>query len=157
MKPCQLPAAIDALVALATAALDDDEDVRVYDGPEPTDEYPPVEVVIGDAGLAAGAEGETSSFQQEWAGIGKQSKTETGQVFCSVTAWSGRADIGSLKAARDRAFGVLALLEEPIRTGGDLGGVALFGGIEAGNYTPVSNDDGTGARVQFTVTYKARI
>lgn len=144
----QLPYVIDALITMFRAAVP--SDVTVLDGPDVASRDLLEFVVVGDSG----EDTEPSTFGQDWAGLGAQSKDEQGSVECVVVAQAGDVD---LRTRRLRAFELFALCEVAQRANLNLGGIVLFSAITSGTYRPLSTSQGTGAEVGFTVTYKARI
>jgi hypothetical protein len=156
-----IPAALDYLVAAATAAF---PDALVLDGPpKSTDQQEFQDVVsIGwdgdDQMLTAAAEGD-----QDFAAINRAlTRDETYRIVCSALHWDGG---DSYKAARDGAFTLLAGFERLVRgyppngTGDtSLGGAVQWSHISGGvslNYTTSTN--GVGAYIIFHVTCRARL
>lgn len=146
---------IDALVSMFTDAVAPLGDVLVLDGPEAIDMgSTPEFVVVGDD--VEGSE-EQSTFNQSWAGLGAQSKAETGSVVCTVVVRSGESYPGVIRDLRNRALEILAACEAAQRANLNFGGLVLFSAIESGGYRPVVDAEGTGTEVTFNVTYEARI
>ncbi|RKT49358.1 hypothetical protein [Saccharothrix australiensis] len=154
-----IPAALDALVALCTAAAVPGgllDGVAVIDGPpvdEPTEE---LVLYLGDTP----DDGPAVTAQQSFATFGDGAKDEAAAIYCTAISRSGDTDV---KAERDRAFGIVAAVEQllrPGRPGADprLGGAVQWsdvGGEET--YTPVQTDKGCLVEVGFTVLFRARI
>lgn len=154
--PTRLPDVIDAAVAMFTTAIVAGEVLAaeggavVLDGPVVRDE-PKRYVVVGDE-----AEDEESdvTIERSWAGLGAQALDEVAQIPCSAIAWTGDTD---LSTRRREAFELYSACEAAHRANLNFGGLVLFSGITDVTYRPYVNENGTGARVRFTIEYKARI
>lgn len=154
--PTRLPDVFDATVAMFTTAIVAGEVLAaeggavVLDGPAVQDE-PKRYVVVGDEG-----EDEESdvAIERTWAGLGAQALDEVAQIPCSAIAWSGDTD---LSARRREAFELYSACEAAHRADLNFGGLVLFSRIADVTYRPFANERGTGARVRFTIEYKARI
>lgn len=155
MTPTRLPDVIDALVAMFTAAVEPLQDggIPVLDGPPPVDE-PKRYMSVGDEGDEDESD---SALVRAWAGLGGQAMDEEGSVTCCAIAWVGGSGGTSVRDQRERAFEMFSACEEAHRADLNLGGLVLFSRIAEVTYRPFVNDQGTGARVRFTIDYKARI
>lgn len=147
-----IPAAIDALVSLATAAL---PSVVVVDGPGATDNVHPDWLFVGvddpdSESAVTAAEGESA-----WAALGHRQREETFTVNLAAVSWSG--DNG-MKAVRDAAFTTVAAVEQAIVDDPTLGGAVLYASF-AGVSTVRQNttDMGTDVHALFVVRCKARL
>lgn len=100
MTTSTLPTCIDALVTLFTSVC---APTQVFDGQYVVDDalmaYVAVAVNDGDASSVDG-------WSQGWApGMGQKRRTEGYSIHCQAAVWSGD---GTMKAARDQAFALLA-------------------------------------------------
>jgi hypothetical protein len=152
MATSALPAVIDALVTLATAAL---PSVTVIDGVgisgSPGD-YLMIGVDDPDADRPATA-GDVQQVRATMSGA----RDETGTVTCCAYSWNGNGD---QKAARDAAFATVAAVENILRTTSPTLGVSAVLKTEFGDRTTVSQaqtETGTDCLVIFSVAYLARI
>lgn len=144
-----LPAVIDALLVTWRAALAGAGDAtEVFDGPIGANTPAGGDVVVvGVEPPTAAAEG-----QQEPHGLGNRLQ-EDFTVHCRVSSLSGDTD---MKARRDRAYAILAILTAVLKTNPTLGGVCdrVFLGRELtlwqGQIT-----DGAVAEVAFDITGSA--
>lgn len=164
MATSAIPDALDGLVALCTAATGTGQPldgVTVYDGPPLESPSEELSLYIGhdeERGRAAGdiygAEG-----TQEFMAMGGDRK-ETFAIRCAASARSGDTVI---KTERDRAFGVMAAVENLIRlhvTGSDitLGGSVLVSSIGGDiKLMQLQTANGAFAKVTFFVQCLARI
>jgi len=149
MATSRLGAVIDALVT----QLDAGTAFSVYDG-YPVTTTPPADFVI--VGGTDDPDDDAASLDQEWAGLGKASRDETGQITCAVVSQSGGTD---LKTHRDRVLVILGELETALRADPTLGGVVQSGWLHltAGALNQQQNANGSRARLTFTVSYRARV
>ena len=149
MATSRFGAVVDALVTLVDAT----SVTHVFDGPPNTadtlDEY----VIVGGTDDPDDDAGE---FDQDWAGIGRQSKNETGEVTCAVLVGTGN-DV--VKTARDRALVVVGEIETALRADPTLGGVLSAGWshLSEGRPRQRRNANGLYVRVTFTVAFQSRI
>lgn len=141
-------AVIDALVTLVgtTSAQE------VYDGPPNTTTAATDYVVIGGT---EDPDDEPSSFDQNWNGLGRNGKVETGEITCAILVGTGDDDV---KTVRDRALEILGEVETAVRDDPSLGGV-LTGGwcqVSGGRHVQRRNSQGLYVRVLFTVAYQTK-
>lgn len=99
----RVPAAILALHALVEAAMPDG--VLVSDGPRTEDADSPEIVAIGTNDGP-----EAASAAQRPAALGAQSREETFDIFGTISVFGA-----TTRAARERAYELLALLEDALR------------------------------------------
>lgn len=150
--PSAIPAAIDALVAIFTAAIGAE---YVNDGPGPTPSDGSVYVYVGCAD-GDDADSPSASTDQTWAWLGHTQRDETCEVYCDARAWTG--DEGDMKSARDAVFGVMnaaaaAVVNDPSLTNA----VIYVTGIKSATLRQIQNSQGTMAALAFTVECRARI
>ena len=158
----QLAAAINYLVAKATAAFPDP--IVVIDGPMILDTAltPTSRVWIG---ADPTSEGDAATAEQEFATINQaRSRNETGEIVCCIEYWTGNAD-SPAATVRAGAFGLLATFELLLRgsptTGpGDttMGGAVKWSQVAGGlafSYDP--DDNGMIGRIVFHVQYMQRL
>lgn len=152
MATSRVPDAIDALVALfgAAPALDG---VKVVDGPLVTGD--PLREAICVAYDGAEGGGEAVDIQQEWASIGQKARNETFTITCAVVVWGGATKV---RPARERAFALLAAVEDALRADPSLGlpppTVVAFA---AGSLFHEQSESGMQARISFQVAVQTRI
>lgn len=150
MTSTRLPAVIDALVALFTAALPDT--CQVIDGP-------PLEAVPGDY-LAVGwspLTTESASAPQTIASATGLSREEA----ISVTCWldSAGGDASDIRTRRLGAYALLAVIESALRSDNTLGGTVNAGWLVIGDNRLVQEQTESGCvvGVEFSVVGKSRI
>jgi hypothetical protein len=155
-----IPATIDYLVttfAASTrlgAAVDP---VKVYDGPQVSEEFPKLILWIGldDPDTSPGAPMAATSTQA-WVGPGNRWRDELFDIMCVAEAWSGDTDV---KTARVAAYAIVAAVEDLTRADANLGGNVLFINPGVTGHTLRQNNTSKGAvaQVQFLISCKARI
>lgn len=143
-----LPNMIDALLAAFTTAVG--PSTPVYDGLPPASTADPEYLVVGDDGSGK----VDSTFDQNWAALGKRAKDELGVVYCVVSVQTGDT---VLKPSRDRAFQLIGLCETALKDNVDLDRLVLWTNFTGGTYRTIQNTKGSAVSVSFTVTYKARL
>jgi hypothetical protein len=152
MVTSAIPGVIDALLAVATAAL---PGVTVIDGFDPTDAGMPDSLQIGvdsDAdGLATAA-----TAAQAWANANYRAVDEEGDVMCLARSWRGEA---VQKAARDGAYATLDGLAAALQADPSLGLPYLlwtrFG--SSVTFEQDNTEDGALATVTFSIHFRARL
>ncbi|WP_433382800.1 hypothetical protein [Streptosporangium sp. CA-115845] len=152
MLSSRVPAVLDRLVELFTAALPDD--VLVHDGPNLTADPGRDVVCVGWDGDDTG-DGQAVDWTQTWTGLGIGAKAEAIDVTCVLIAWDGDDD---LAAARTRAYTHFAALEAALRA--DVGaGFAppTVVAITGGRLHQEQTKNGVEVRVPFTVSVQTRI
>jgi hypothetical protein len=114
-----------ALSTLGTAT----PPVRVFLGPEVSGEFAPLALYVGLAdpegfvfGQSAGEMTGASSIQ-EWASMPAGPRNENLTIQCHIEAWSGDTDTRTAMLA---AYGVLAAVENDLRSDVSLGGTFQF-------------------------------
>lgn len=157
MATTVIPAVIDALVDQTRAAVTTSgAKISVYDGYGLSDDP-------GDFLMVGVEDPETQGFTtsasagQNWAETGQSAeRDDIGDVTCCAMSWNGDAD---QKAARDRAFAVVGVVEDLLRTDSQLGLDDLLW-AEIGpqmELHQIQDDSGAAAWVIFRVHYEARI
>ena len=100
------PDAVDAFLELATAAL---PDVLVVDGPDPVGDDAESLLYVGQADpRSTSRDNSAGDFDQVWANVTAQSRTEDGSFLCAAVQWDGS---GEMKAARRGAFSTVATIQ----------------------------------------------
>ncbi|MGX4657102.1 hypothetical protein ACWCHM_26135 [Micromonospora sp. SCSIO 07396] len=153
MATSAIPAAIDYLVATATAFPECASPVRVFDGwPEGRAE---TALVIGVTPEDAATENGVTHGQ-----LGAQTQWEEFTVPCII--WARRAGGNAMKAARDAAFVLLNALDTHMRTHRDLGGALKSGTAIAANVVVRQTNDaeqageGRVCEISFDVLCRSR-
>lgn len=153
MTTTLLPAVIDALVTVATAAV---APVPVYDGEHVAEEPGPF-LMVGVEDLESSTSPLSASAEQSWASVGAKSRDESGRVVCVAYCDDGSA---RMKAARDGVFDIADRLEQGLRADPYLGGVTGLLWAEYGGsiqLTQAQYQGGAVAMLAFQVNYRARI
>jgi len=152
-----MPTAIGDVVPALTAAIDAAlPGVKVYHGPKPTSEQPSefVTVAFDPEGVGDGV-----NTEQTAAAVGNLWVSESGDVTCSITCWTGN---GTADTLLQRADDLYDLIDVALRADRYLGGVLVAGasddinGARAfghGGWSPRSTDTGIVGRLTFTVRY----
>lgn len=144
----RVPAAIDAVVALLTAA-----DVKTWDGPVVTGDYTAA-VFIGYDGDPDGDFISTEG-DQEWSGLGAKARTEDFDITCAAIALLGD---GTVKDARDAVYAMVEKVETALRGSPSLGQPSPFvAGFRPGTYFMEPTSDGYQARLGFFISVKTRV
>lgn len=154
MAASRVPDAIDALMAVfaAAPALDG---VHVFDGPPVTGSPLKDVVFVGYDGDPEGDGGQAVEFSQEWSSIGQKAKDETFTVNCAVLAWRGST---AVRPVRERAFALLAAVEDALRADPSLGmPPPTIVAFASGSLQQAQWHDGITCRIPFQVAIKTRI
>lgn len=154
MLPSQLGAGIDRLVALFGTAVDP---VRVYDGPEVGSNWQGQWVLVGGDG-PVDEEEDAGRVVQEWNGLGAKTRSEELTIPCALGSSTGSAET-SMKARRDAALALLALLEVALRADPGLGGFTTGGAAAMSEMAMkyVSNTQGLAVVLTFNINIPVRI
>jgi len=141
-------AVLDALVTTLSAGTA----TAVYDGPPLVSDAPTTFVLVGATDEAESV----VPIRQDWAGLGHNSRNETGEIPCAVVSQSGDTVI---KTHRDAVLTILGELEAAIVADPTLGGAVQAGWllIASGDLTQSQNNQGARVTVNFTVEYRARL
>jgi hypothetical protein len=154
MATSRVPDVIDALVAAFKAA-PGLAGVKVFDGPPVTGSPLKAAVFVGYDGDPDEQEGLAVEFSQEWASIGQRARDEAFTVTCAVLAWSGAT---AVRAVRERAFELLAAVEDALRAAPDLGQPPpTIVAFASGSLHQAQSHEGMVCRIPFQVAVKTRI
>lgn len=141
MSTSRIPAVIDALVSMLTAAL---PAITVYDGPWVT----PPETTDSFITVGWTPDGENPTGEQAWAGLGNKARDERIDIPCYADAYSGDT---ATKARRDAASALLAAAENALRTDTTLGGaIPNPGWAQIGSYSIRQEQTEAGLEVGIT-------
>jgi hypothetical protein len=153
----RVPAAIDYLVALFTAAPTLGQavpPVNVIDGPKVTADPGPLALWVGVDDITNPSPAAATSVQAWQPGLGRNVRQEALAVHCVAQAWSGDDDVRSMRIAAD---GIVGAAEDLIRADPTLGGT-LPGSKDAGVTTAdlqqgpaLAGGRGMAVRVLFTI------
>lgn len=149
MASSRIPAAIDALHALAAAAL---TEVDVNNGPALTSDYAD-KLSVGYAGIE---NSEVVSFDQEQAGHARGAHPRKEVFFISNVINAGSGD-DDMSARRNRAFEILAELEAALRLNPSMGIPGLTAQIADGSLLQDRGEKGMFAALLFRVRCKSHI
>lgn len=147
---------IDALVDHFREAL---PNVSVYDGFGLSDDaFDFLMVGVEDPN---GSEPTSADVQQEWAGLGANSRYEAGTVTCAALVWNGNPGDEGQREARAKASSIVAAVENDLRDDPNLGGV-VPGLMWVGFGTRLrlvqdQTESGPMALVVFDIAFKAKI
>lgn len=156
MTESRVPAVIDALTALFDAA-PGLVGVKVLDG-EPVTGDPLFEALfIGYDGDPDG-DGESATFQQEWAGLGAKAKNEAITVTCAVVVWKGDTNAVARRARRLRVFELLGEVGAIMRADPSLGFPSpTIAAMASGQLFQRQHEGGFEARIPFQIQVQTRI
>lgn len=151
----QIPAAIDRLLGVFTAALPAADDLTIADGPQVSFPTRRFAVVGGDGPVDE--EEEAARAVQEWSGLGAYVRDEVIEVTCAVGASTGAADT-AMKALRDEATAMLTAVEDELRADPGLGNFTTGGAAAVAEITLryPANSQGLAAVLVFTVQIPVR-
>lgn len=152
MATSTIPAAIDALLTALRASEDLADPVKVVDG------YPRFRITNIDLVSVGGKDEPVASGEQTPAALGGQRREERYSLAVYCSSSRGGED---QKTVRDRAFALMAAVEDVLRADGTLGGVVRFAQV-GGGITLLETDADTApagvfAEVGFLVDVQARI
>lgn len=138
-----IPATIEALVAVARAAL---TDVQVIDGPPVTNIEPDV-LCIGFSPEGVSVEGAVTP-----SALGGDSDEYEQTITCVASSWRGDNDV---KVVRDRVCAMVAAFEDAIAADRSLGEVVTEARLgPAVAFDEAQASDGASASVEFSVTVR---
>lgn len=139
-----IPAALDALVALPSAYVEDEGHalfgVQVIDGQPLSNLEPDVFVV--------GFNPDRSAVSAQVTPLGLTANTTAFDIACLVSVLRGDEDA---KAVRDRAFAMFDAIDALIRADTGLGGAVMDSRVEFVDFDQQQTTDGAVATVAFTV------
>ena len=144
-----LPAVLDALVGLFTAAVD----VPVVDGP-PVQALTERQFVLVGA-VEPGEQDDTATTVVDWTDLGTAEwPEESGDIMCAAWSWGGDGSLADHRAAAYQLMGACsqALYADPT-LGGAIEATAMPTRVVATAYRPAQTSNGPVARVVFTVHY----
>lgn len=146
MATSTIPAALDNLIA----ALKSDtflNSVQIIDG-QPTTDLPGDYILVGFGDDM----GSSVSGSQVPASLGNLRRQETFQINCEVSAWQGST---VMKTARDRAFSILARVEDVVRSDATLGGSVSFADFgQMMDVTQIQTQQGAVVTINFNISVK---
>ena len=96
-------------------------------------------------------------FEQNFASLGAQSRDEEYTIEGVVLTTQPGAGEDAAKAARDRAFYIVAEIEDQLRADAKLGERALWAGFGTGRFQQGTGDRTRIAAIEFGIKVKARI
>lgn len=146
MATSTIPAAIDGIIA-GLKAYNALKGVTIIDG-QPLTDLPDDYVAIGFADDMS----EAISGNQEPAGLGAQRRQEMYTINCEVSAWTGST---VMKTARDKAFSILASVENVVRHDGTLGKAVIFADFGANmSVAQIQTEKGATVVIRFDIAIK---
>lgn len=149
--PTRVPTVIDAILAVVNAAASDA--VGVYDGPYVTGSS--VDAIHIGYDANPDGDGEAAASDQQWAGLGAKARDETCAVTCAVHLLRGDLNV---KAARDSAYALLALVEGAIHPAPAMGlAPPIQAGITSHRLVYVPSDAGLEVWLPFVITVRTRV
>lgn len=149
-----IPDAIDMLYQAFTVALPANQ---VYDGPDPSSEYPTKCVIIGLSDPDGDSPQEAAASTQQWAWIGHVQRDEEVTVHCVAVSWSGDTN---MKAVRDGAFSVVKVLTDTLTSDPTLYGtvnVLWVNGVDTASLIQGQDSRGAYAYLPFDVHITSRL
>lgn len=160
-----VPAVIDYLVAAAKASPLlglASPPVSVFDGPQPPVATQALPRVLWIGADATNPDATVADATQSWPVMDHaRTKDEDTDIICSAQHWSGDP---SNKVHRDGAAAIVAGVETMLRGDGStgpgdakMGGLALWSGVDVGQWTPRQVAGGVAWLVTFKIIYRARL
>jgi hypothetical protein len=140
-----VPAVLDALVALWSAAL---PDVQVVDG-QPLDLEDDV-ICVGFSGAAGEVSVTDTRTQEQMASSPDREQYDVTNMFSS---WRGAES--NAKAVRDGVYALVRAAAAEIARDQRLGGLVMRANVSSGNFTQYQSTDGATAVVQVIVSIDA--
>lgn len=162
MTGTRVPAALSYLVSTFRAAATLGQatpPVDVIDGPKVTADPGQLALWVGVDDIdPANAPSLAASSQQQWTpGLGRNGRTETLSIPCTVQVWSGGDDIPSLRAT---AAGIVSAAETLVRSDPSLGGTlpgSHDAAVTSADWRQGPTGRGMAVRVTFTIDATALI
>ena len=146
MSTSTIPAAIDGLIA-ALKSNTHLSSVQVIDG-QPTTDLPGDYILIGfgdDTGASV-------TGSQVPASLGNLRRAETYTINCEISAWQGSTN---MKIVRDRAFYILAAVEDVVRSNATLNAAVMFADFGQNiDLNQIQTTQGAVAVIKFTISIK---
>ncbi|MGV2914494.1 hypothetical protein [Streptomyces alfalfae] len=155
MSTSALPGAITALLAVLRAA-GGLSNVLVIDGPPSGDVATADFLTVG----WSGGEDQAAEVQQEFNAAGARTRDEEFVISNAIDVWDGGEDFTAL---RQRAFDILAVVEQALRATGSnpeaptLNGAVLWAHLTRASLRQYFTDQGARVALGFTVSCHARI
>lgn len=161
-----VPALTDWIVSTTTASpligARNPDPVTVYDGPIMLEQWPNYCLWVGcdEAFLMPNGPGYALAAEstQEWVGAGNRTRNDHPVIHCVADCWFGD---GQIKAVRDGAYGILAAVEEWLRTNVKLIGSGVNGepdpGVTNEKFYPAWTNKGPRGVLAFDLVFFARI
>ncbi|CAM5617309.1 hypothetical protein SALBM135S_05885 [Streptomyces alboniger] len=155
MSTSALPGAITALLAVLRAA-GGLSDVLVIDGPPSGDVATADFLTVG----WSGGEDQAAEVQQDFNAAGARTRDEEFVISNAIDVWDGGEDFAAL---RQRAFDILAVVEQALRATGSnpdaptLNGAVLWAHLTRASLRQYFTDQGARVALAFTVSCHARI
>lgn len=140
---------LDAVTAVVTV-LDAALSIPVLDGPQQTEQYMPVYVLVGHDDDPES--NEAATYGQEFTSTEEVARIEVGQVLCMVIGHSGGTGMAAVRTSvRDTSIAVdTALQANPTLSG--VVGRAVYGSNGVPKQT--AGQSGISVRLPFTVDYQ---
>lgn len=150
MTASAVPAALDAVVALFTAA-----GITTYDGPGASDDAATSYVLVGVQDPDVDGPATSATATSQWAWLGHVERDETFSLHCSAVGWNGDAD---QKSARDNVYALMGQVATAITTDPTLGGVLLYAvGLSTSDLRQDQDQNGAIALLGFDLECRARL
>lgn len=156
MATSAVPAAIDALVSIATAAYAESK-ILIIDGPPTVDMSAPDVLTIG---WQPDTSDQAAASVQTFASAGARRRDEELSIDCWLSCWTGDSDAA---ARRQRAYELLAVLENALRatdtspTAPTLNGTVLWSQLSSVVLKQIWTDQGVSVGLAFSINCHARI
>ncbi|MGL5911203.1 MAG: hypothetical protein ACRCZP_14465 [Phycicoccus sp.] len=156
--PSRVPEIVDALVDRITAAvavLPADQPVIVCDGPQIVGDR--VDLICVGYDADPDGPGETVSATRSWAGLGARTMDEAVEVACAIHTLSGDTGPTSVRAARQRVYELLGVVEASVHDDPSLGlPPPSYGMVASHRLTTHQTDVGLEMWLTFAVRHTAR-
>lgn len=132
------------------------KDVTIFDGPQVTGDYPEKAIAVGHDGLDFGeVTGATS--QNSYKPIGPaHHMDEVGLLDCTIYANIGDSGDDAFRTCRGIAFDILSRVDTVIRADPTFGNVIQRAGLSQTSLKYDATGQGTGVKIVFSISYKAR-
>jgi hypothetical protein len=129
--------------------------VLIIDGPTLLDESRPNILFVGGSPTDKDMQTPDGTFDQVWGELGARARYEDLSVSCELWVRDGSTD---LAARRATAQALLAAIEAALRVDFTLGvGRLMWCEVNAGSLFQMQAKTGSGVKVPFTITAKARL
>lgn len=101
--------------------------------------------------------GASVSVQQEWGALGNRQRDESGVIHGEIYVKKPGAGASAIRAARDRAWELLAEVEEQLRDDYRIGGLVYLSGMQASEETRGMDPGNRISILHFSIEYRARL